>query len=531
MTLDRYATEGYDLDPTVFGATTPALRENTADVRGASPWASGRAWRSARAPRRARSTRATASRTPSVRRHPSTRPSAAWTGASTPSSRTASGRLRGVVLSTDLSAYVSRYRLDTDVVDRTTGQNTFDDRFDQSIAKGEGRLTALWSASHRTLVGAGALRDALGGSRYGDPAPRQSTLYGYVQHDWEPSRLVALNVSARLDDQSAVGARLTPKAAVLCARATDCGCASRSARASARRTRASSTSRSPTPPAATSSTARRASPTPSRACTPRAAWARSTSIPAGLGAIRPESSVALNAEVEAEPVRGLRLTLGGFRNAVTDLIDVQPVAQLAAGGPVFSYLNVDRVRTEGVTLDATAAPAAGLSLGAGVQWLRSRDLDVVDAIRAGTVFSRDPDGREARVTLADYANLVGRAALTGTLRTAYATRGWTASLRGRLRSRTALRDLDGNGVATRDDEFVPGDGHLGRDARPRRAPRPRSSQRRAPPARRRQPLRHDAAHPAADARRAPHLRRARPLVLSRGRPPTRRFLSFPPLSR
>ena len=469
LMLDRYATTGYDLDPTLFGSTTPAVGETTADLR-ATAGLGGRTTLDVGA--RATTgnldqsygfTDALGATSPIDQTERRTD----WSVH--PELRHTLGRVRGVGVSAAVSGVASGYRLDTDVVNRTTGLSTFDDRFDQTLVKGEGRLNLLWDTRHRTLIGAGALRDAIGGNRYGGDAPTQSTVYGYAQHDFEPSRLLAFNVSARLDDQSAVGARVTPKAAVL-------------VRPSDRlrlRFSVGSGFRAPDPRQLYLSFTNPAGGYVVYGAERLAeALARLDAegrlgqvyVDAGaLGAIRPESSVAVNAEVEAEPVAGLRLTLGGFRNAVTDLIDVQPVAQLAGGGPIFSYLNVNRVRTEGVTFDLSAAPVSGLSVGAGFQLLRTLDLDKVDEIRAGTVFSRDEAGREALVTVGDYTNLVGRARAAGTLRAAYAARGWTASLRGRLRSRTALRDLDGNGVATRADEFVPAtavwDATVSRDVR------------------------------------------------------------------
>ena len=471
LTLDRYATNGYDLDPTVFGSTAPAVGESTGDLRATVGLGE-------------RTTLTLGARAT----HGSLDQSYGFTdavGVTSPIDQTERrtdwsvhpevrhtfGRVRGVGLAGNVSAYASGYRFDTDVVNRTTGENTFDDRFDQRLTKAEGQLSAVWSVRHRTLVGAGALRDALGGNRY-DSDPTQNTVYGFVQHDWEPSRLLALNLSARIDDQSNVGTRVTPKAAILI-RPTE--------RLRARLS-VGSGFRAPDPRQLYLSFTNPAggyvvygATRVAEALDRLRAEGRLEQVfldPASLGEIRPEASVALNAEVEAEPLRGLKVTIGGFRNAVTDLIDVQPVAQLTGGGPVFSYLNVNRVRTEGLTADLSASPLEGLSLGAGYQFLRTRDLDLVDAIRAGTVFSRDETGAEARVTLSDYENLVGRSRHQATLRAAYAAGGWSASARSRIRSRTALRDLDGNGVATRRDEFIPAtaivDATVGREVRLRR---------------------------------------------------------------
>lgn len=468
--LDRYATNGYDLDPDLFGNTAPAVGENTIDVRSTLGLGD-----------RTTFTLGGRATTGSLDQSygftdavgvlsPIDQTEARLDWSVHPQLRHTFRPVRGVGLAARVSAYASGYRLETDVVNRTTGENTFDDTFDQRLTKAEGQVSALWSTTNRTLVGAGGFRDGIGGNRYGDgPSPTQSTVYAFAQHDWEPSRLLALNVSARLDDQSSVGARVTPKVAVLI-RPTE-----------TLRTRLSVGSgfRAPDPRQLFLSFTNPAggyvvygSQRLSEALSLIESQGRldQTFVAADqLGQIRPESSVALNAEIEAEPVRGLKLTLGGFRNAITDLIDVQPVAQLVGGGPIFSYLNVNRVRTEGVTADVSASLLGKLNVGAGYQFLRTRDLDVVEAIEAGTVFSRDAAGREARVTLADYGNLVGRSTHQTTLRAAYVVGGWSASARSRIRSRTVLRDLDGNGVATRPDEFIPltaiVDATLSRDVR------------------------------------------------------------------
>ncbi|HEX8298344.1 MAG TPA: TonB-dependent receptor [Rubricoccaceae bacterium] len=455
LTLDRFATEGYDLNPDVFGPTTPAVGESTADLRASIALGERTALTLG-----GRTTSGTLDQSygftdalGNVSPIDQTERRTDWSVH--PELTHRFGRVGGATLAGTATGYVSNYRLDTDIVNRTTGQNTFDDRFDLSLVKAEARLSALWSTTQRTLVGAGAFRDAIGGNRYGSDAPRQHTLFGFVQHDWEPSRLVAVNVSARLDAPSAVRARVTPRVAVLL----------RPSDRTRLRLSVGSGFRAPDPRQLYLSFTNGAggyvvygTERIGEAFERLQAEGRLGAVyldPAAQGDLRSESSVALNAEVVTEPVRGLQLTVGGFRNAVTDLIDVQPFAQIRDGGPIYSYRNLNRVRTEGVTADVTAAPLAGLTLGAGYQWLRSRDLDVVDRIRDGRVFVRDESGREARATLGDYTNLFGRATHQGTIRTAYTAGGWTASVRGRLRSRTSLRDLDGNEFATRGDEFIP----------------------------------------------------------------------------
>ncbi|MGB3544550.1 TonB-dependent receptor domain-containing protein, partial [Rubrivirga sp.] len=294
---------------------------------------------------------------------------------------------------------------------------------------------------------------ALGGERYGDNAPRAENAFAFVQHDWE-TRRVALNASARLDAYGDVGTRVSPKVAAL-------------VRGDLARVRLSVGSGFKAPDfrqlylefsnavgGYTLFGADRLEDGLARL----EAQGRYTPVATSgdaLDALRPETSVAVNLEVETT-IAGVEVTAGVFRNAVRDLIDVQPVALLADGAPVLSYVNLERIRTEGLTLEARRGVGAW-SLQAGYQWLRSRDLDVLAELGDGTVFGRDPvTGRDRRLAPGDYANLFGRSSHSVTARAGVRTGDWTGSLRGRWRSRYGLRDLDGNGFANRDDEFVPG---------------------------------------------------------------------------
>jgi outer membrane receptor for ferrienterochelin and colicins len=474
LLLDRYDTDGYDLDPVEFGPTAPSVGETTADLRATAGLSDRTSVGLGVRATTGEVASSSARDDDGVEIYDQTE---ARTDRSVhPEVRHRFGRLFGAALAGRLSLYGAQYRLDTDITERANGSAFYTDTFDQRLLKGETTLDAIWSTRHRTLVGGGGWQNRLAGAqRYGaDVRPEESTLYGFAQHDWEPSRLVALNLSARFDAHSASGSRLTPRAAVLL-------------RPSDRyRLRLSVGSGFKTPdqrqlylsftnPAGGGYSVYGSERVAEGLARLEAEGRPFVPLvdPSTLGDIGPESSVAFNAEVEAEPLRGVRLTLGGFRHDIRDLIDTQAVAQLGTAGTgplIYSYVNLNRVRSTGVTADVTAAPLRGLSVGAGYQWLRTRDLDVVDAIRAGTtVFIRDEAGRESRATLGDYTNLLGRATHQGTIRTAYTTGGWTASVRGRLRSRTSLRDLDGNGFATRDDEFVPAtaiwDATVSRDVR------------------------------------------------------------------
>ena len=452
LVLDRTGTDGYDLDPALFGNTGPARTETTADVRLAGRLGDGTRVRLG--------ARATAG---------DDRLSYAFTdvgGGTSPIDERGQRRdwslhpevthAWGGRYALRVTGYASGFRLDTQVYEPDAAgadSLTYDDRFDQRLVKAEGQLDVLWTARHRTVVGAGAWQDALDGPRYGGDAPRAGSAFAFAQHDWEPSGRVAINASARFDAHDDVGARLSPKLAALVRPRDDL------------RVRLSVGSGFKAPDfrqlylqfsngvgGYTVFGAARLDDGLARL------EAQGRYVPAGTGGglagLRPETSVAVNAEVEAR-VAGLDLTVGAFRNAVRDLIDVQPVAVLADGEPVYSYLNLARIRTEGLTAEVAATPRPGLRLDAGYQWLRSRDLDLLDALAGGTVFGRDAANRDVRLGPGDYGNLFGRSSHAVSARAALRTGPWTASLRARWRSRYGLRDLDGNGFANRDDEFVP----------------------------------------------------------------------------
>lgn len=470
LVLDRYGSDGYDLDPAVLGNTAPEVAETTADLRLVGALSDRTTLRLG--------ARATAGDDRLVY---------AFTdaGGATSPIDSRGDRLDwslnpqlqhafGGRFAARLSGYAAGYRLDSQVFEPSAAgadSLTYNDTFDQRLLKLEGQVDALWSARHRTILGAGASEDALDGPRYGSLAPRATNAFAFAQHDWEAGPLLSLNASARYDATGDVGSRLSPKVAAL-VRPAD-----------GTRVRLSLGSGFKTPDFrqrylqfdnAVGGYTIFGSARLAEGLSRIEAEGRLGDVyvdAAALGAIRPETSVSLNAEVETEPLRGLRLTMGAFRNTIRDLIDVQPVAAFANGSPIFSYLNLARVRTEGLTAEASAAPAVvpGLTVQVGYQLLRSRDLDLLAAVEAGTVFGRTEAGRDVRLGAGDYANLFGRSTHSGTVRAAYRAGGWTLSVRSRLRSRYGTRDLDGNGLANRDDEFVPAtalvDATLSRDLR------------------------------------------------------------------
>ncbi|NBB87015.1 MAG: TonB-dependent receptor [Bacteroidetes bacterium] len=179
--------------------------------------------------------------------------------------------------------------------------------------------------------------------------------------------------------------------------------------------------------------------------------------PLTLGDIEAERSWAINIGGNVQPVEGLAVDVNLFQNRINNLIDTQPIAARTNGQSVFTYLNLDRVRTRGVESEVSVGAFAGLTLRIGYQLLEAVDLDVLEGIADGRFFRR-VDGREVRLTRSDYGGLLNRSRHSGTLSVRYtnAARGTTAALRGVYRSRYGYRNAHGNAFLDDDRDYAPG---------------------------------------------------------------------------
>lgn len=184
--------------------------------------------------------------------------------------------------------------------------------------------------------------------------------------------------------------------------------------------------------------------------------------PTTFGDLRPESSVALNLGGKVSLKNGLRLRLNAFRNDVRDLIETLPVARKTNGQNVFSYLNLARVFTQGVEVDGNKQFSilnSQFSIGFGYQFLEAKNKEVLERLRAGDVFRRDPETLvTVRVKPSEYGGLLNRSRHSANVKLFFENpkTGFSASLRGIYRSRYGFADRNGNGIIDEASEYVPG---------------------------------------------------------------------------
>jgi outer membrane receptor for ferrienterochelin and colicins len=180
--------------------------------------------------------------------------------------------------------------------------------------------------------------------------------------------------------------------------------------------------------------------------------------PENIQEIEAEQSLAYNLGTQISKGK-FNLELNFFRNQISNLIDTSPIARKTNGQNVFSYLNFNRVVTQGVELQTDYSVLQNLEFSAGYQYLDSRDVDAVEAIKNGEVFTRNPQTNgTVAMELSDYAGLPNRSRHSGNLKLFYTNskQRWDASLRAIYRGPWGLGDANGNGVIERSTELASG---------------------------------------------------------------------------
>ena len=185
--------------------------------------------------------------------------------------------------------------------------------------------------------------------------------------------------------------------------------------------------------------------------------------PSRLATIRAERSIAYNlgAQLKSQTLP-LTASLNLFRNDIHDLIETQVIARKTNGQNVFSYNNLSQVYTQGAELESSWRWTVGtgyLTVNGGYQYLIAKDKAVIQGIKEGTVYRRNPETLASeRVTSAEYGGLFNRSRHMANLKLFYEQpkRGLSASLRAVYRGRYGFADRDGNLILDSDAEYVRG---------------------------------------------------------------------------
>jgi len=448
VTLQRYASSGYDLVPETISPTVPSFSDYTARARVTRDIGA-----SVQAQLRARAT------------HEQQRSQVGINGEPDPFDEDAertdwsatpqvSFRMRpGTKLTA--TAHASGYHTRRTLQSSGDGRRLDDSVYDQLFAKTDVEVSSAIGKRHLVTAGVGYIQesvdaDRVTGDRYGG--------FVFLQDEWTPFRALTLVPSARFDAHSDYASRLSPKLSALYRLSDEI------------RLRASVGSGYKAPAFRQLYL---------NFTNPRVGYTvlgaeyvqdelgqieengqiqSFLRAPSRLGgSLEAERSVAFNVGVTVQPVEMLSAEVNVFHNEVDNLIDTQPVATKTNGQQVFTYFNRGSVFTRGVETQVTAQLTNAVRSTISYTYLEAKDRDAIDDLEAGRVYRRSDAGRDVRVPPSDYGGLTGRSRHTATLDLSYdmASIGLLASVQGQYRGRYGFTDLNGNGIVDTDAEYAP----------------------------------------------------------------------------
>jgi outer membrane receptor for ferrienterochelin and colicins len=152
--------------------------------------------------------------------------------------------------------------------------------------------------------------------------------------------------------------------------------------------------------------------------------------------------------------------IGLFRNDIKNLIENFALPFTRSNGqPVFSYHNIGRVYTQGAEVSAKYKLTKNISLSSGYQFLDAKDKEVLEQIKAGKLYKRDPGTFiTTAVKRSDYSGLFNRSKHTANFKAEYNSdkSGWNIYARAVYRGQFGFTDINGNAIADDAAEMVKG---------------------------------------------------------------------------
>ncbi|MBU3714092.1 MAG: TonB-dependent receptor [Ferruginibacter sp.] len=176
-----------------------------------------------------------------------------------------------------------------------------------------------------------------------------------------------------------------------------------------------------------------------------------------LSSLKPEFSTGINIGASYYLKNNFSLTLNLFRNDIEELIDSRQVATRTNGSQIFSYINIKNAYTQGAEIEANWQPMKSIQISSGYQLLMSADKEELTKIKNGNVYVRDPNGISRLIKKNEYVGLPNRSMHMFNLKLTYETPShFFATTRFIYRSRWTVADSDGNSVHNIQDEHANG---------------------------------------------------------------------------
>jgi outer membrane receptor for ferrienterochelin and colicins len=329
--------------------------------------------------------------------------------------------------------YSTHYQTETTLNLESDGSLYYQDDFNQSFLRPELNAEYFINDKNILTLGGGYIQEMVQTSRYGDEEKRyQQTSYGFFQHEWLPSEKLSVIAGGRFDYNNIYGSQFSPKLSTryeLNKKVTFKLSGGVGFKAPDFRQLYFNFNNS----AAGGYSVLGTEVAPSRIAELDAAGQIETYLfdPSLLGNLQAERSISVNAGANVELLPKLKLDANIFYNSIDNLIETQAVAITTAGQSIYSYRNIQRAFT----------------ISAGYQLLYAKDKDVVDEVRAGNVYWRDPNTLVTkRLKPSEYFGLYNRSRHMANIKLFYEHRPsqMEASLRVIYRGKYGIGDIRGN---------------------------------------------------------------------------------------
>ena len=359
---------------------------------------------------------------------------------------------------TTLRFYNSKYSTTSTLNYQSDGVVYDDTFFDQTFTRPEVQAEYFFNPKNVVTLGVGRIWESVEATRY-DAKMKYQTDYAYAQYEWQPLTKLNLLIGGRFDHHSAYGSQFSPKLSAqyevnrwLGVR----GSFGMGFKAPDFRHLYLNFTNSTVGYTVLGSQELVAGIARLQA---QGQIDQLLADPASFGEIKAESSRAYNLGFKLQPYKKISVSINAFRNDIKDIIDTKPVARKTNGQFVYSYYNLAKVYTQGLELDAAHTLTEAMSLSLGYQYLVAKDKSVVDALKAGNVYARDPETNiTRRVKPSEYGGLFNRSRHMVNVKAFYnhSASGWSATLRAIYRGRYGFADMNNNTILDDDSEYVKG---------------------------------------------------------------------------
>lgn len=345
--------------------------------------------------------------------------------------------------------YSTKYQTETYLNLQSDGSLYYQDDFKQSFSRPELNAEYYFNDNNILTVGTGYVQETVQTSRYGDLEQReQETLYGFFQDEWMPVEKLSVILGGRYDYNSIYGSQFSPKLS------------SRYELNDKVAFKISGGVGFKAPDFRqlyfnfNNSAAGGYSVLGTEVAAPRLAELDAAGQieaylydPALLGDLKAERSYSINAGTQVQLLEKLKGDFNLFYNSIDNLIETQAVAITTTGQSIYSYRNVQRAFTKGLEANLNYPLVRNLNLSVGYQLLYAKDKDVVEAVKEGDVYARDPNTLvTTRLKPNEYFGLYNRSRHMGNVKLFYnnPAKGWDASIRLIYRSKYGIGDIRGN---------------------------------------------------------------------------------------